>query len=232
MSTTPPHSVVAAFQKVTHADATRPLLTYYDDATGERLDLSGATLANWVAKTANLLTDGHGLGPGDTAVVDLPPHWQSAVVLLGCWSAGLTVAPRGGRGEVAFVAAGAPTPSADEIYALALAPLGAPFRPGPPDGTLDYVVEVRPYGDHHTAAVDPASAALADGTTHADLVARAGAAHLPSDRVLISATATADPCDWLVTPLVAGASVVLCANLDPARLDSRLATERATRWPG
>ena len=48
-------------------DPTRPLLTWYDDATGERTELSGATLANWVAKTANLLVDGLGLGPGDRA---------------------------------------------------------------------------------------------------------------------------------------------------------------------
>src|SRR5215468_10131545 len=38
-------------------DPARPLLTYYDDATGERAELSAATLANWVAKTANLLQD-------------------------------------------------------------------------------------------------------------------------------------------------------------------------------
>src|SRR5690606_31992912 len=32
----------------------RPLITFYDDATGERIELSGVTTANWVAKTANL----------------------------------------------------------------------------------------------------------------------------------------------------------------------------------
>ena len=43
-------------------DPARPLLTWYDDGTGERVELSGATLGNWVAKTANLLVDGCGLG--------------------------------------------------------------------------------------------------------------------------------------------------------------------------
>ncbi len=33
------------------ADRARPLLTYYDDATGERAELSAITLENWVAKT-------------------------------------------------------------------------------------------------------------------------------------------------------------------------------------
>src|SRR5439155_75514 len=85
-------SVDSLFRAVVAADPTRPLLTWYDDATGERTELSGATLDNWVAKTANLLVDGCGLGPGDRAAVLLPPHWQTAAVLLGCWSAGLDVA--------------------------------------------------------------------------------------------------------------------------------------------
>src|SRR5262252_4184169 len=105
MTSTPP-SVVDALAAMTAADATRPLITYYDDATGERLDLSGATLGNWVAKTANLLVDGHALGPGDVAAVALPPHWLTAAVLLGCWSAGLAVdlsfLDRGENVDVAF----------------------------------------------------------------------------------------------------------------------------------
>src|SRR5690606_33707705 len=39
------------------ADPGRPLVTFYDDATGERVELSVATFAYWVAKTANLLQD-------------------------------------------------------------------------------------------------------------------------------------------------------------------------------
>ena len=84
-------TVDSFFRAVVTADPSRPLLTYYDDGTGERTELSGATLDNWVAKTANLLVDGCGLGPGDRAAVLLPPHWQTAAVLLGCWSAGLSL---------------------------------------------------------------------------------------------------------------------------------------------
>ena len=32
-------------------------MTHYDDATGERVELSATTLENWVSKTANLLQD-------------------------------------------------------------------------------------------------------------------------------------------------------------------------------
>src|ERR671915_1956184 len=75
------------------ARAAAPLVTFYDDATGERIELSGATFENWVAKTANLLVDGLGAQPGDEAVLALPPHWQTAVWLFACWSAGLVAAP-------------------------------------------------------------------------------------------------------------------------------------------
>jgi uncharacterized protein (TIGR03089 family) len=244
---TNPETVVAAFEAMTRADATRPVLTFYDDASGERLDLSGATLGNWVAKTANLLVDGHGLGPGDVAAIRLPPHWLTAAVLLGCWSAGLAVdLEDDGQAAVGFVTADVPV-DADEVYALALAPLGAPFRPGPPPGTVDYTVEVRGYGDHFSPRVAAADRALADGTTHGSLLADVaersggggvaglsgggGVAGLAGGRVLIDTGRTPDPRRWLVAPLAAAASIVLCVNLDPSRLDARLAAERATAWP-
>ena len=62
-----------------------PRITYYDDATGERVELSTATLANWAAKTANLLRDELGAGQGTRVGVLLPAHWQTAAVLLGIW---------------------------------------------------------------------------------------------------------------------------------------------------
>ncbi len=236
-------TVIGAFESLVEGNPTRPLCTYYDDAVGERTELSGQTLANWVNKTANLLVDGCGLGEGDVAVVRLPPHWQTAAVLLGCWSVGLTVdlgrvpvgstATRSSAG-VAFVAdpllsaevlADIP---ADDTFALALAPLAAPFRPEPPPGTHDYVVEVRGHGDHFTplSPVLPGTAALAGGVTHADLVTST-ADIAAGSRVLIDGDAHPDPIDWLVAPLLAGASLVLCRNLDPARLPARLDTERA-----
>src|SRR5690242_4472958 len=90
------NTVPSLFAALVAAEPSLPLLTHYDDASGERTELSGATLANWVAKTANLLVDGAGLEPGAHATVWLPPHWQTAAVLLGAWSAGLTV----GYGEL------------------------------------------------------------------------------------------------------------------------------------
>jgi hypothetical protein len=45
METTIPAVFAAAVRK----DPTTPLLTWYDDATGDRTELSGATLDNWVS---------------------------------------------------------------------------------------------------------------------------------------------------------------------------------------
>ncbi|NEC79406.1 TIGR03089 family protein, partial [Streptomyces sp. SID9913] len=71
------------------ADPGRPLVTFYDDATGERVELSVATFANWVAKTANLLQDELSAEPGDRVALLLPAHWQTAVWLLACASVGV-----------------------------------------------------------------------------------------------------------------------------------------------
>src|SRR5215210_8955354 len=77
-------------------DPARPLITFYDDSTGERVELSVLTFANWVAKTANLLVDGLGAAPGQRVSLDLPTHWQAAVWHAACWAAGLVTVPAAG----------------------------------------------------------------------------------------------------------------------------------------
>src|SRR3954453_413464 len=74
---------------------TGELFIYYDDATGERVGLGAAELGEWSAATAALLTAEGGLTSGDRVGVLLPPHWQTAVGLLGAWSAGMEVSFRG-----------------------------------------------------------------------------------------------------------------------------------------
>jgi uncharacterized protein (TIGR03089 family) len=118
-------TVGGLFDALVAPDPTRPLLTFYDDATGERTELSGATLGNWVAKTANTLVDDLDLEPGQWAAIGLPPHWQTAAVLLACWTVGLAVTTAPDPAEVAFVsvaAAGDEWPAV-ERYVLGLHPL-------------------------------------------------------------------------------------------------------------
>jgi uncharacterized protein (TIGR03089 family) len=253
--TTAADNIARVLAAAVAVDPTRPLLTWYDDATGDRTELSGSTLANWVAKTANLLVDSAGLTPGDRACVLLPPHWQTAAVLLGCWSAGLAVHGAGlavpGAGgaangvktaeppthsaepprpiDVLFVAADrldtASAWPAGDRYALALAPMAAPLRELPP-GFADYVVEVRGHGDYFSP--DPAGGPQDAGLT-ARAAERANALGIGAGaRVLIDAAGHPDPVDWLLAPLVARASVVLCGRLDRARVAGRVAAERVS----
>ena len=124
-----------AFTAMVRQDPTTPLITFYDDATGDRAELSGATLDNWVAKTANLLVDGAGLGPGDTVAVLLPPHWQTAAILLGAWAAGLAAdvgdAPHAVEALFTIPERAAGWTAADR-YVTGLLPLAAPLREVPP----------------------------------------------------------------------------------------------------
>jgi acyl-CoA synthetase (AMP-forming)/AMP-acid ligase II len=73
-------------------DGARPFITWYDATTGGRVELSVATTANWVAKTAGYLLDEIGIAPGDQVDVDGTPHWISAVLLLASWAVGAEVA--------------------------------------------------------------------------------------------------------------------------------------------
>lgn len=208
------------------ADPARPLITFYDDGTGEWVELSGNTFANWVSKTANLLVDGCGLGPGDTALVAVTPHWQTAAILVGCWAAGLSVEA---DGDVAFASSPVDTTAGDRFF-LGLAAMGMPHRGDLPAGWLDYITEVRPHGDHFRPT--PQAGPALFGEAHADVLTRATARAkelgIPAHgRVLIDVTRYPDPADWLLAPLVAGASVVLCRDVDAATLRRRAETERA-----
>ncbi|MEV8395351.1 MULTISPECIES: TIGR03089 family protein [unclassified Streptomyces] len=228
-------------------DPARPLVTFYDDATGERVELSVATFANWVSKTANLLQGDLAAAPGDRLALLLPAHWQSAVWLLACSSVGVTVEIGGDPAGADLVVSGPDTLDAarachGERVALALRPLGGRF-PRPPEGFVDYAVEVPGQGDRFApfAPVDPDESALIVGGTElsaAQLVARAGADAVergltPGSR-LLSGLAY-DSWDGLsaglYAPLAAGGSVVLCRNpgkLSAQALEQRVTSERVT----
>lgn len=226
-------------------DPAGPLLTFYDDATGERTELSTTTLANWVAKTANLLRDDVGAAPGDRVAVLLPAHWQAAAILLGAWSAAAVVGTTPAGAAAAFASGDrvAAAAGADEVFALSLAPLGRAFPAGPPPGTRDYSVDVLAQGDRWSGPlVEDAAPALEtpDGTvTGGDLVEialrRAAELSLLAGDRLLTTEPWDGPTGWvdgLLVPLAAGASVVLAVNADPAALPARVLAERVTATLG
>ncbi|MFF3651821.1 TIGR03089 family protein [Streptomyces sp. NPDC002181] len=229
------------------ADPGRPLVTFYDDATGERVELSVATFANWVAKTANLLQGDLGAEPGDRLALLLPAHWQSAVWLLACASVGVVAEVGGDPAGADLVVSGPDTleeaaACSGERVALALRPLGGRF-PQPPAGFADYAVEVPGQGDRFApfVPVDADGPGLVVGgeeLSYAQLVdrAREDAAKrgLTTGSRLLSGLGYDT---WeglsagLFAALAADGSVVLCRNpehLSPEALTARTETERVT----
>ena len=87
------------------SDPAGPRITYYDDMSGERIELSTATLANWAAKTGNLLRDEMGAGAASRIAVLLPAHWQTAAVLFGVWWIGAQAVLGGGPADMALCTA-------------------------------------------------------------------------------------------------------------------------------
>lgn len=227
-----------------------PLITYYDDATGERVELSAATLSNWVAKTANLLQDEADVGPGSTVAVAMPVHWQTAAVLLAAWSCGATVLEtavedddRLDRADVVLAEQGRleaiESVVTGELFGLSLHPLGLGMV-GYVGTARDLALEARVQGDVFTPhqAIDPQAPGLVAGALELTLAGLVEVATVLAGRVGIVAgdrlliddrtAAEAGSVAWLLAPLAAGASIVLCRNADPGVLTDRAASERVT----
>jgi len=220
------------------ADAAGPRITYYDDATGERIELSTVTLANWAAKTGNLLRDELGAGPAARVAVLLPAHWQTAAVLFGIWWIGAHVVLDGGVADIALCTADRLSEADDavgagEIGVLSLDAFGKPVA-DLPVGVTDYATSVRVHGDQVFPERHPGPAL--DGRSVADVLvdAQASAAaqgFAAGDRVM--STARWDAADELTANLLAvfavGASLVQVANPDASTLDRRRLMEKVTR---
>jgi len=190
-------------------------------AAAGRVELSGATTANWVAKSANLLVDGFG-APGRVGLL-LPLHWQSVCLLLAGVATGATVVvadePAALEGcELAFVVAdhaeAALDAGVDDVLALSCTPFGTRLAQVPP-GAADYAAEVPTYADHW------------GGPVPSTLDVQTGAGVLPpqpeldlgrDDRVLVAVPpADAEGLAALLATLRSGAALVLAP--DPGALD-------------
>ena len=219
------------------SDPAGPRITYYDDATGERIELSTATLVNWAAKTGNLLRDEMGAGPSSRVAVLLPAHWQTAAVLFGIWWIGAEVVT-GGQADVALCTADRLGEADDavgmgEIAVLSLDPFGKPV-PDLPVGVTDYATAVRVHGDQISPERNPGAALDGRSVTEvlSGALASAAAQGLTADdRVMSTAgwTNADDLTDNLLAVFAIGASLVQVANPDAAAMDRRRQTEKVTR---
>ncbi|KUI31167.1 acetyl-CoA synthetase [Mycobacterium sp. IS-1496] len=224
------------------ADPAGPSITYYDDATGERIEVSHVTLANWAAKTGNLLRDELGAGPASRVAILLPAHWQTAAVLFGLWWIGaealVGAAPELDGADVALCTAerideADAAAGMGEIAVLSLDPFGRPV-PDLPVGLTDYATAVRVHGDQITPERAPGPA-LSGRSVDEVLTAAAGAATAaglqPRDRVLSTAdwASADDVVERLLAVYSVGGSLVQVAHPDPAALERRRAMEKVTR---
>ncbi len=230
----------AALLRLLTADPGRPRLTWYGD-DGERVELSGAVLENWVNKTTNLLVEELDAGPGTRVGLDLPVHWRTVLWALAAWRAGATVvlaADTDGRDGTDGAGGGgrAPLDALDDLDvlvtsrpssasgpALVVVTLAALARRAPeplPGGAIDAAAAVMTYGDRlgWVPPADPTGSALeVDGTTSVTYAGLASwwAPQATRERVLLAASS--DVADWLaraVATLAGDGSLVL---LSPAR---------------
>lgn len=240
--TRPGPSDVAALLSLLQREPGRPRITWYGP-DGERVELSGAVLANWVAKTTNLLVEEFDVGPGTRVRLDLPPHWRTLTWALSTWRAGACVVTGGddeGTDDVDtdVVVTDSPErhPGTPELVVVALPALARRFEGTVPDGAIDGAAAVMTYGDTlgWTPPVDPAACALSDlagrTVTHGDLFPSTGAGQRVAAR---TATTTATPVVDLallaITTWSADGSLVLTdASLPAATVERALTDEHVT----
>ncbi|MEJ7629678.1 MAG: TIGR03089 family protein [Nocardioidaceae bacterium] len=212
---TVPSTVLAGLALALRSEPGRPLVTMYDDATGERVELSVATFDNWVCKLANLFGDDWGLESGERISIAMPVHWRSMATTMAAWTCGLVVTLGPGRTEMVSLT------DWDDFSTEVPAQPDALVLPRVVTGSDDALI-----GDAGTS-------------THADLVARGLAT---AERIGLGAAGRlltdADPASdagidaALLAPFATGSSVVLLLHASRERRERVATQERVTcAWP-
>lgn len=204
-----PHDVPALVRAL--AAVPEPRLTWYG-GDGERVELSGRVLVNWVAKTANLLLDDLDLQPGEVVSVDLDAHWRAPVLWLAATYLGAQVTRSGAdsQADVLVVPDGRPVPAGVERLVVVALPSLARSATTLPAGAVDYAADVPSHGD----APPPPGPSAGAAWSGEDLV--------PGRRLL---GPTASPAELFGT-WAAGGSVVWHDGLDADRLERIVSQER------
>lgn len=215
----------------------RPRITWYGDG-GERVELSGAVLENWVNKTANLLVEEFDAGPGTRVLLDLPPHWRTVVWALATWRVGACVTLDGSADVVISDRPDRHVPGGHHLVAVSLPALARRFDGALPAGAVDAASAVMTYADvlGCSPAVDGTAPALTGGGPDVRYAALLVAPPEPAGRRLIPlhGDGTGGLRDFLTTTvetLHGNGSLVLvdrAGSWDDTRLRRLAETERAS----
>jgi uncharacterized protein (TIGR03089 family) len=235
-----PASVLA---EILRSDPARPRVTFYEDTAGptlgERIELSGKVLANWVSKAGNALQDEYDLGPGSVVRLSLPPHWRALYWAFAVWSVGGTVDCVGGPtadllicddpGEVAAM----PEPGPGDVVLVTLDALARAHRGPLPAGAMDEARELATYGDQFAAAARPNSEDLALITPNARTAYKSVVPQVdwPANTRVSLAGDLAQVLESTLAAWAVDGSVVLARNGQRAGGEpqpARLASERVT----
>lgn len=222
------------------------MITYRDLSSGERMELSAASLDNAVAKTAGLLRDDLDAGPGTVVGVHLPLHWQRVVWLGACAATGAVFASEADPAACDILVVDRDrlhlAGTARDDVLVSLAPFGLPEPEGAPTGVVEAATAMRAHPDVYVPDREPsADAALLARAGHT--VTHAGAMESAA-RVLTARGVPAgarfalidpDPDSDLLClagPLALGGSVVLVSHADAGDLQGALLDEGITAAGG
>lgn len=165
------------------SDPTAPRIVWYDRSTGpghgERIELSGTVLANWVAKAASALVDELGAGPGSRVELDLPPHWRAAYWALAAWTVGATLVDEDADLVITDDAGRA---DADVVVTLAALARRSP-QPVPP-GVMDEAAELAGQPDRLSSRPIAPTSAVDGGAGTGRPAAIAGWPGVAADRIV------------------------------------------------
>lgn len=205
-----------------------PLLTFYDLATGERMELSAASLDNAVAKTAGLLRDELDIAPGDTIVIRLPLHWQRAVWQGASSAVGARLDPNADPSEAKVLVTDRDSldarGSARDTVVVSLEPFGLPSRDPLPADVIDHAVAARGHPDVFTPWAPP----IPDGTSATAESVRARRGFGPSARILVTDSDPDADDLMLAVPLAIAGTAVLVRHAASGDVEAVATAERVT----
>jgi len=234
-----PASVLA---EILRSNPARPRVTFYEDTPGptqgERIELSGKTVANWISKACNALQDESDVAPGSVVRLALPPHWRALYWAFAIWSVGGAVDCAGDGAADLLICddddvARSLAPASGDVVLVTLAALARVHASAVPPGAMDEARELATYGDRFAALAEPSPENLAmvtqrERTTYRSVVPQRG--WPAGTRVSLAGDLTQVLESTLAAWAVDG-SVVLARNGARAGIESqseRLASEGVT----